>query len=232
MKKDCIRKKADTKVESKSLIDIEAISETRFFKLTKNSNHETFLFHFRQNFEERLTRLCTVATNKISSNDHAKFLKTKSKYTTKQLKSRISEEYHKKIDVFVRKNAHKLVEHKKKNHEINLKLESEISYVRNYRLMSKSKLKAIRHYLDEHLTKDFIRLSISKASASVLIARKFEDDFRICVDYQALNVITEKSRYSISLINETLAKLFKARVFIKLNVIHFFNKIRIKKEHE
>jgi uncharacterized protein (DUF2344 family) len=98
--------------------------------------------------------------------------------------------------------------------------------------MSKSKLKTIRHYLDEHLTKDFIRSSISRISTSDLIARKSEDGLRICVDYRALNAIIEKSRYSISLINETLAKLFKAKVFIKLNVIHAFNEIRIKEEHE
>ncbi len=36
----------------------------------------------------------------------------------------------------------------------------------------------------------------------------------------------------ISLINETLIKLFKAAMFIKLNVIYAFNRIRIKEEHE
>ncbi len=179
-----------------------------------------------------MTSLCAIATNKISSDDHAKFLKTKSEYIIEQLKNRVLEKYHEEIEVFVRQNVDKLTRHRKKDHEINLKFESEISYVRNYRLMSKSKLKTIRHYLDEHLTKDFIRSSISRISTSDLIARKSEDGLRICVDYRALNAIIEKSRYSISLINETLAKLFKAKVFIKLNVIHAFNEIRIKEEHE
>jgi uncharacterized protein (DUF2344 family) len=98
--------------------------------------------------------------------------------------------------------------------------------------MSKSKLETIRHYLDEHLTKEFIRSNISKTSALVLIIRKSREDFRIYVNYRALNAIIEKSRYLISLINETLVKLFKTKMFIKLDVIHAFNRIRIKEEHE
>jgi hypothetical protein len=47
-----------------------------------------------------------------------------------------------------------------------------------------------------------------------------------------LNAIIEKNKYLISLINETLIKFFKTKMFIKLNVIHEFNRIRIKKEHE
>jgi hypothetical protein len=159
-------------------------------------------------------------------------MKSKLEYTKQQLKERVSKKYHEEIDVFVRKNANKLAEHRKKDHEITLKFESEISYVRNYRLMSKSELKVIKHYLNEHLAKEFIRSSIFKTSASILIARKLESDLRICVNYRALNAIIEKSRYSISLINETLIKLFKAAMFIKLDVIHAFNKIWIKEKHE
>jgi hypothetical protein len=159
-------------------------------------------------------------------------MKSKPEYTEQQLKERVSKKYHEKIDVFVRKNANKLAEHRKKDHEITLKLESKISYVRNYRLMSKSELKVIKHYLNDHLAKEFIRSSIFKTSASVLIAKKLENDLRICVNYRALNAVIEKSKYSISLINETRVKLFKAAMFIKLNVIHAFNRIRIKEEHE
>jgi hypothetical protein len=166
------------------------------------------------------------------SEDHAKFLKVKPEYIIDQLKDRVLSEYHQEIEVFVRQNADKLVEHRKEDHEINLKSGSEISYVRNYRLMSEFELKVIRHYLDEHLAKEFIQSSISKASASVLIARKPEGGLRICVNYRALNAVIEKSRYSIPLINETLVKLFKAAVFTKLDVMHAFNRIRIKEKHE
>ncbi len=222
----------DTKTDDQKSVEIKAISEVRFFKLTKKANHETFLFHSKEDFEKRLISLCIIVSSRISSEDHAKFMKSKLEYTKQQLKERVSKTYHEKINVFVRKNANKLVEHRKKDHEIILKLESEISYVRNYRFMSKFELKVIRHYLNEHLAKEFIRSSIFKTSTSVLITRKLEDDLRICVNYRALNAVIEKSRYSISLINETLIKLFKAAMFIKLDVIHAFNRIRIKEKHE
>jgi hypothetical protein len=158
VKTDCIKKKKkkNTKTQSKESIDIKTISEVRFFKLTKRIDHDTFLFHLRQDFEEKLTNLCTIAANKISSNDHEKILKSKLKYTIEQLKDRVFEKYHQKIEIFSRQNANKLTKRKKKNYEINLKCENEISYVRNYRFMSKSKLKIIKHYLNEHLTKEFI----------------------------------------------------------------------------
>lgn len=225
-------KEDNSKTDNQESVKIKTINEARFFKLTKRTDHETFLFYFIKNFEKRLTSLCTIAFNRISLKDHAKFLKTKSKYTITQLKERILKDYHEKIDVFVRKNVDELTEHRKKDHEINLKSESEISYVQNYRSMCESKLEAIRHYLNEHLTKNFIRSSTSKASTSILIIKKSESGLCICVNYRALNAVTEKSRYFISLINETLVKLSKVAIFIKLNVIHAFNRIRIKEEHE
>jgi hypothetical protein len=229
----CMKNKnKKTNIISQKSVEIKTISEIRFFKSTKRTNHETFLFHSKEDFEERLISLCTIISSKISSEDHAKFMKSKSEYTKQQLRERVSKKYDEKIDVFVRKNANKLVEHCKKNHEITLKFESEISYVRNYRFMSKFELKIIKHYLNEHLVKKFIESNIFKTSTSVLITRKFENHFRICVNYQALNAVIEKNKYSISLINETLIKLFRTAMFIKLNVIHAFNRIRIKEEHE
>jgi hypothetical protein len=85
---------------------------------------------------------------------------------------------------------------------------------------------------DDKNAKDFIRPSTFKVSTSILIARKPRDGLCICVDYRALNAIIDKSRYFISLINETLVKLSKAKIFIKLDVIHAFNRIKIKEEHE
>lgn len=62
--------------------------------------------------------------------------------------------------------------------------------------------------------------------------RKPEGGLRVCVDYQALNAITEKSRYPIPNINETLSRLGRAKIFTKLDVVAAFNRIRIKEGHE
>jgi hypothetical protein len=42
-----------------------------------------------------------------------------------------------------------------------------------------------------------------------------------------LNAITKKNRYSISLIVETIARLFKAKWITKINIHHAFNRIRM-----
>ena len=77
--------------------------------------------------------------------------------------------------------------------------------------MSEPELAAVRKYLDEHLAKGFIRPSSSKAAAPVLLVKKPGGGLRFCVDYRDLNNITEKSRYPIPLLSETLARLSTAK---------------------
>ena len=55
---------------------------------------------------------------------------------------------------------------------------------------------------------------------------------RVYIDYRAPNQMTIKSRYPIPLIGETLGRLTKAKTFTKLDIIHAFNRIRIKEGHE
>ena len=50
---------------------------------------------------------------------------------------------------------------------------------------------------------------------------------RIYMDYRVLNNILVKSRYFLLLISETLNKLSKAVIFIKLDIILVFNRIQI-----
>ena len=67
---------------------------------------------------------------------------------------------------------------------------------------------------------------------SVLFIKKFEEELCFCVNYQDLNAITVKNRYSLFLISETLNCLSQAKIFIKLNIISAFNQLRIKEEDE
>jgi hypothetical protein len=48
------------------------------------------------------------------------------------------------------------------------------------------------------------------------------------VDFRDLNDATVKDRYPIPFFRETLAKLNKATIFSKFDVIHAFHRIRIK----
>jgi hypothetical protein len=52
------------------------------------------------------------------------------------------------------------------------------------------------------------------------------------VDYRGLNAITQKDRYPLPLIRETLATLSKAKWLTKLDVSAAFHKVRIAKGEE
>ena len=83
--------------------------------------------------------------------------------------------------------------------------------------------------IDKHLGKSFIWPSSSAAASSILLVRKPRRGFCFCINYQALNAVTIKNRYLIPLILETLGKLASAMRYTKLDVIHVFNRIQIKK---
>ena len=50
---------------------------------------------------------------------------------------------------------------------------------------------------------------------------------RFCVDFYKLNNLTRKDQYPLPLIDETLARLAKAKVYIKLDIRQAFYRIRI-----
>ncbi len=98
--------------------------------------------------------------------------------------------------------------------------------------MSRGELLVLRKTLTELLDKNFIRASSSPAAAPVLFAKKPGGGLRFCVDYRALNALTQKDRYPIPLIKETLNSLSNAKWFTKLDIIAAFHKIRIAEGEE
>ena len=98
--------------------------------------------------------------------------------------------------------------------------------------MSCNEALELRRYLDENLSKEFIRISRSQMTISILFVKKSKDELRFCVNYKDLNAIIVKNRYSLSLIFKTLNYLSRVKIFIKLNIISTFNRLRIQKEDE
>ena len=90
----------------------------------------------------------------------------------------------------------------------------------------------MKKHIDEHLGKGFIRPSLSAAASPILLVRKLGGGLRFCIDYRALNAVTVKNRYPIPLISETLGKLAGAVKYTKLDVIHAFNRIRMKEGYK
>ena len=66
----------------------------------------------------------------------------------------------------------------------------------------------------------------------IFVKKKDTDELRPCVDYQKLNEITVKDRGPLPLINETLDRLQKAKIYTKLDLQNTYNSIRIKEGDE
>ena len=133
----------------------------------------------------------------------------------------------------MKSNANIVAEHRADwDHEIHLEEGQKASFVRNYKPFSDQETAAMKKYIDEHLGKGFIRPSSSAAASPILLVRKPGGGLRFCIDYRALNAVTVKNRYPIPLISETLGKLAGAVKYTKLDVIHAFNRIRMREGHE
>jgi hypothetical protein len=124
----------------------------------------------------------------------------------------ISTKYHDFLNVFFKEVADILSSHKKHDHRIKLEKdhESNHEYTSLYNL-SEEELLLIKKYFKEYLNKNFIESSTAFYASLILFAKKSNDELRFCVNYKKLNVIIKKNRYSISLIAEMIARLFKTK---------------------
>jgi predicted aspartyl protease len=98
--------------------------------------------------------------------------------------------------------------------------------------MSKEELLVLRKTLTDLLDKNFIRVSNSPAAAPVLFVKKPGGGLRLCVDYRKLNEVTQKDRYPLPLITETLRSIAKAKWLTKLDVSAAFHRIRVREGDE
>jgi hypothetical protein len=93
--------------------------------------------------------------------------------------------------------------------------------------LTDTKLEVLKAYIIENLDKGFIEPSYAPFVALILFICKANGQLRLYVDYHKLNIVIVKDRFPLPLIDETIARLSKAKVFTKLNVRAMFNRIRI-----
>jgi hypothetical protein len=128
--------------------------------------------------------------------------------------------------VFEKSSADILPPHRSYDLKINTEPGSTPPFQHIYGL-SATELDALKTFIDENLTKGFIRHSTSPAGAPILFVKKKDGSLRLCVDYRGLNKITLKNRYPLPLIPESLDRLSKAKFFTKLDLRGAYNLVRI-----
>jgi hypothetical protein len=84
--------------------------------------------------------------------------------------------------------------------------------------MTTAEFETVKKYLIDNLDKGFIKASQALYAAPMLFVKKPDRSLRFCINFQKLNQITCKNRYPLSLINETLAQISRAKIFTKLHI--------------
>jgi hypothetical protein len=203
----------DESLNEENIIEIHSIATASFNILFRQKNVEIFVV-FMKNLKIQL--------------------KKQNNNTMTDFKSIMSFEYHDFLNVFFKEKANILSSHRKHDHRIELEKDHESSheYASLYNL-SEEKLLLIKKYLKKHLNKKFIESSTISYASFILFVKKSDEEFRFYVNYRKLNAITKKNRYSIFLIVETIARLFKTKWMTKIDIRHAFNRIRMhSKENE
>ncbi len=155
----------------------------------------------------KIDRLITTVENKSEEVNlhelfHAEVLK--------QVKAKLFPEYHDYLDVFDRAMINQLLLHRFYDHKIELIDEETFSRSRLYQMFD-HKLQKVKKYLINHLNKEFIFFSFVSYVSLILFVEKKDDSLRFCVDYRKLNALIKRDRYSLSLIDEILARIQESK---------------------
>lgn len=148
-----------------------------------------------------------------------------------ELMARLPNEYHEFVDVFSKTASDVLPPHRSYDHKIEVEPGKEHGYGPLYS-QSNEELMEVKKYLVENLDKGFIEPSQAPYSSPVLFVKKPNGSLRFCVDYRKLNAITKKDRYPLPLIDETLARLSRAKIYTKLDIRQAFHRIRMHPDSE
>jgi len=127
-------------------------------------------------------------------------------------------------DIF--KEPTELPPHKAHDHSITLQEGVQPVSVRPYRYPYYQK-EEIEKIVKELLATGVIRPSTSPLTSPVLLVRKADSSWRMCMDYRSLNKVTIKDKFPIPVVDELLDELWSSRVFSKLNLRSGYHQIRV-----
>src|SRR5258707_9619368 len=135
--------------------------------------------------------------------------------------SGVPQEHHKFCDVFSGEKANTLAPHQLYDLKINLEEGAKLFHGPIY-LLSPLELTALREFLEENVRNGFIHPSKSPWGSPVLFIKKKDGSLCLCIDFRALNRVTEKDCYPLPLIPDLLNSPGPARIYSKINLKHAY----------
>jgi hypothetical protein len=146
----------------------------------------------------------------------------------------LPKEYSSYADVFSKEASNVLPPHRSYDHKIQIddSTDKESLGYCPLRNQSTQELQQIKQFLEENLHKGFIEPSQAPFASPTLFVKKPNGGLRFYIDFRKLNNLTRKDRYPLPLINETLARLSRAKIYTKLDIRQAFHRIRIDPESE
>src|SRR5258707_20517 len=95
--------------------------------------------------------------------------------------------------------------------------------------LSPPELAALWEFLEEHTRSGFICPSKSPWGSPVLFVKKKDGSLCLCMDFHALNRVTEKDCYPLPLISDLLTYPAPARIYSKIDLKHAYHLVHIAK---
>src|SRR6266436_2124639 len=140
--------------------------------------------------------------------------------------SGVPQEYHEFHDVFSGEKANALAPHWL--YDLKIKLEEGVKLFHGpIYLLLPPELTALREFLEENVQNGFICPSKSLWGSLVLFIKKKDGSLHLCVDFHALNRVTEKDHYPLPLIPDLLNSPGPARIYSKINLKHAYHLVQI-----
>src|SRR5258708_19279093 len=135
-------------------------------------------------------------------------------------------DYHKFHEVFSGIKADKLPPHQPYDLQISLEEGAKPFFSPIYSL-SPPELTALQEFLEEHTQNGFIHPTKSPWGYPVLFIKKKDGSLCLCIDFRALNRVTEKDHYPLPLIPDLLNSPGLARIYSKIDLKHAYHLVWI-----